>query len=372
MKKRTFLLALVLTALVFVGYAVAAGDPLISLDFLNGTFRRQAEERIDEAVTKADAGALDDAKARWNAAVAAAEAAVGSDYAAVFTETRVKQDDILSGVTGLQVIPLAGELTVSFSAGTVVDVTDGRELTSGSTIPINHRCLVAEDTTALFTCTSKTAVLSYCGSYHFALSDKPDRNAMAEALQSLSLFRGTGSGIGSGYELEKTPTRAEALIMLIRMLGEEKAALACTASHPFIDVPDWCAPYVAYAYEKGYSNGVGTDSLGYSYFGTQQTASAVMYVEFMLRALGYSSTAAIDISDALDRAVTAGVLTAGERTALRSSDFLRADVAYLSYYALSVRTSGGAALSRKLIDAGVFTDADYRAAQALVKTARIA
>ena len=77
MKKRTFLLALVLTALVFVGYAVAAGgdasDPLVSLDFLNGTFRRQAEERIDEAVTKADAGALDDAKARWNAAVAAAE-----------------------------------------------------------------------------------------------------------------------------------------------------------------------------------------------------------------------------------------------------------------------------------------------------------
>ena len=46
MKKRTFLLTLVLTALVFVGYAVAAGgdasDPLISLDFLNGTFRRQA------------------------------------------------------------------------------------------------------------------------------------------------------------------------------------------------------------------------------------------------------------------------------------------------------------------------------------------
>ena len=57
MKKRTFLLALVLTALVFVGYAVAAGgdasDPLVSLDFLNGTFRRQAEKRIDEAVTKA-------------------------------------------------------------------------------------------------------------------------------------------------------------------------------------------------------------------------------------------------------------------------------------------------------------------------------
>ena len=192
------------------------------------------------------------------------------------------------------------------------------------------------------------------------------------AMQDFKLACEVGSAIGSGYELEKTPTRAEALIMLIRMLGEEKAALACTASQPFIDVPDWCAPYVAYAYERGYSNGVGTDSLGHSYFGTQQTASAAMYMEFMLRALGYSSTATTNISDALDRAVTAGVLTAGERTALQSSDFLRADVAYLSYYALSARTSGGAALSRKLIDAGVFTDADYRAAQAMVTTDRLA
>ena len=371
MKKRTFLLALVLTALVFVGYAVAAGgdasDPLVSLDFLNGTFRRQAEERIDEAVTKADAGALDDAKARWNAAVAAAEAAVGSDYAAVFTEARVKQDDILSGVTGLQVIPLAGELTVSFSAGTVVDVTDGRELTSGSAIPINHRCLVAEDTTALFTCTSKTAVLSYCGSYHFALSDKPDRNAMAEALQSLSLFRGTGSGIGSGYELEKTPTRAEALIMLIRMLGEEKAALACTASQPFIDVPDWCAPYVAYAYEKGYTNGYTATS-----FKPAGAVNAYQYTEFVLRAMGYSSAANKDLSDTLLRAVNAGVLTDGDAAMLQSAAFLRAQLVYISYYALEADLPDGSqSLADYLMDLGVFTRDEWRSSWKLVKSERL-
>ena len=376
MKKRTFLLSLVLLALVFVGYAVAAGgdagDPLISLDFLNGAFRKQAEETLDEAIAKADAKALDEAKARWNAAVAKAEAAVGADYAAALTEARVKQGDLLSGLTGLQVIPLAGELTASFSSGAVVDVTDGTELPSGGTLKANHRYLVAEDTTALFTCASKTAVMSYCGSYSFRSSESPDYNAMADALKSLSLFRGTGSGVGSGYELEKIPTRIEALIMLIRMLGEESAALSCTAAHPFADVPEWCAPYVAYAYEKGYSNGVGTDGLGHAYFGTQFESSALQYTEFMLRALGHSSTATTDISDALDRAVSAGVLTAGERTALQSTAFLRADVAYLSYYALSARTSGGTALSQRLIDAGVFTAADHRAAQAMVATARLA
>lgn len=376
MKKRTLLIALALTVSLFAGYAAAAGgdadDPLISLDFLDNTFRTQTEKKIDDAISASDAALLEDATARWSAAVAAAEAAAGADYAPAFTEARVKQGDILSGVTGLQVLPLAGELTVSFSSGAVVDATNGTEFASGGTLRANHRYLVAEDTTALFTCASKTAVLSYCGRYSLRLSDLPDYNAIADALKSLSLFRGTGVGTGSGYELEKSPTRAEALVMLIRMLGEEKAALACTASSPFVDVPDWFVPYAAYAYEKGYSNGVWTDELGRSYFGTQETASAAMYAEFLLRALGCSSTATADISDALDRAVTAGVLTGGEAAALRSGNFLRADVAYLSYYALAARTSGGAVLSQKLIDAGVFTAADYRAAQALVTTARIA
>ncbi len=371
MKKRTAFLSLILLFVLLAGYAAAAGgdagDPLISLSFLNGAFRTQAEEQIDDAVDKADSAALAQAKERWTAAVASAEAHAGSDFAAVMTETRVKQGDVLSGATGLQVLPLAGEVTVSFSSGAVVDVTDGRELSSGETLPVNHRALVAEDTTALFTVASRTAVVDYAGGYHFTLSERPDYNAMAAALKSLSLFRGTDTGFGGGYDLERTPTRAEAIVMLIRMLGEEEAALRCTGSHPFTDVPDWCASYVAYAYEKGYSNGIG-DGL----FGTQLEASAAMYTEFILRALDRSSTAATDISDAPDRACAAGVLTAGERDALRSAPFLRADVVYLSYYALSASVNDGGELSRRLIDAGVFTEEAYRAAQGTVTSARIA
>lgn len=377
MKKRTFLLSLTLAALVLVGYAAAAGgdagDPLISLDFLDGIFRTQAEERLEEAVSAADTAALGEAEQRWFAAVARAEAVAGSDYTAVLTEADVKEGDILSGGTGLQVLPLAGELTVSFSSGgAVVDVTDGVELADGEALKLNHRYLVAEDTLALFTVSSKTAALSYCGSYSFTYSDAPDRYAMANALRALSLFRGTGSGIGGGYELERAPSRIEAIIMLIRMLGEEDAALACTAAHPFTDVPDWCAPYVAYAYEKGYSNGIGKDRYGHELFGTQYGASALQYTEFMLRALGYSSTATKDISDALERAYSAGVLTATECAVLQSTSFQRADIVYLSYYALSVRMSSGVELSRSLMDAGVFSDADYRAAQEMVTTARLA
>ena len=72
------------------------------------------------------------------------------------------------------------------------------------------------------------------------------------------------------------------------------------------------------------------------------SASAEMYTEFLLRALRYSSTAQSDISNAPERAYFAGVLTAGEVSALRASAFLRADVVYpLTTH--SKRTSAAAA-----------------------------
>lgn len=375
MKKRTFLLASLLAVSVFIGCAAAAGgdagDPLISFRYLFDTFSPQAEKQIDTAVEKAGNEVLSQAKAQWSSAVAQAEAAIGTEHSGTWTEAGLKQGDLLSGPTGLEVVPYAGTLTVSFSDGCVIDVTDGRELSSGSTLTANHRYLVAENTTASFAVSSKTAVLSYCGGYHFSFSSQPDYPKMADALKSLHLFRGTDTAYGSGYDLEQTPTRIQAIIMLIRLLGEEDAALRCTAPHPFVDVPEWCNAYVAYAYEKGYSNGVGRDRLGREIFGTQMDASAVMYTEFVLRALGYSSTAVADISDALERAQSAGILTDGERAQLKSTVFQRADVVYLSYYALSSRTSGGDSLSQRLMESGIFSQAEYRSAQSMVTSQRI-
>jgi hypothetical protein len=229
-----------------------------------------------------------------------------------------------------------------------------------------ERYLVAEDTTALFTVTGKTAVVNYCGFYSIASSSSVDYPAMAASLKTLTLFRGSDTGYGEGFDLEKAPTRMEALIMLIRLLGEESEALTCTAYQPFTDVPDWALPYAAYAYSKGYTNGVGPTT-----FGTTMSASAEMYTEFLLRALRYSSTAQSDISNAPERAYFVGVLTAGEVSALRASAFLRADVVYLSYYALETNVSGSSKLSDTLIARGVFSDATYRASRAMVTSSRI-
>ena len=368
--KKVSVLALFFALTVLAGVVFAAGgdssDPLISLSYLQGTFRDKVDRSVDSKLDTSDKAAYAQAESALRAAISAAEANVGGNVADTFTERRLKQGDILSGATGLQVIVLAGNVTTQFSSGAVVDVTAGSEIQSGAALTANHRYLVAEDTSAQFTVAGKTAVVSYCGPFALTLSSTADYPAMASSLKTLGLFRGSDTAYGEGFDLEKAPTRMEALIMLIRLLGEEKEALSCTASFPFTDIPDWAEPYAAYGYSKGYTNGVGPTE-----FGTWMSASAEMYTEFLLRALRYSSTAQTDISTAPERAQAAGVLTAGEVSALRAQTFLRADVVYLSYYALETNVSGGTALSDTLVARGVFTADAYRFSRTMVTSARI-
>lgn len=60
-----------------------------------------------------------------------------------------------------------------------------------------------------------------------------DTEAQAQMLYDLGLFKGTDKG----FALEKSMTRAEASVMLTRLLGAEKTALAGNWKHPFTDVP---------------------------------------------------------------------------------------------------------------------------------------
>ena len=74
--------------------------------------------------------------------------------------------------------------------------------------------------------------------------------ARADALNSLGLFQ----DIGSGYALDRGSTRAEGLVMLIRLTGAETEAQAHAADHGFSDVPSWADSYVAYSVAQGLTN----------------------------------------------------------------------------------------------------------------------
>ena len=67
---------------------------------------------------------------------------------------------------------------------------------------------------------------------------EPQYTAEAETLYELGLFKGTGINADGTpvFSLENNATRLQALIMLIRLLGQEDEALATTAPNPFTDI----------------------------------------------------------------------------------------------------------------------------------------
>lgn len=286
-----------------------------------------------------------------------------------WTDFRFKKGDIVRLGTGTSFLLLAGEAQVS-SSGAVVDATAGREVTDGTALLPRHHYLAAEKTAASVTITSDTAVLSLEGSYLLSPSAQTDYNMLADAMKTMGLFRGSDTGYGSGYDLEKSPTRIQGLIMFLRLIGEEGAALSSSASCPFSDVPAWCRQYVAYAYEKGYTKGVSLTE-----FGPSLELRATEYLTFVLRALGYSDSgenADFTWDTALLEALRLGVLTAREHKQLTEQPFLRAQVVYVSYYALDARLkSTGKSLYTTLVSSGVLDDAVAGPARAAVSTVRI-
>lgn len=351
--------SILLLAAVWVFASGNAEDPLVSLSYLTDTFTKLVEESVDKRLDESDAALLEYAE----------NGGTITQAAATWEEVRLKRDDMLAGSTGTNVLLLAGSGQVTYTSGAVVDVTTGAVLENGGALQLNHRYMVAEDTSAIFMITSKTAVLDYQGEYAFAYSNATDYNAMAAALKQMNLFKGSFTGYGQGFDLEVAPTRLQALIMFIRVLGEEEAALAWTGTTPFKDIhPGTQAfQYVGYAYEKGYTNGYTTTE-----FRPAGAVNAYQYTEFVLRAMGYSSAANTNLADTLERAQAVGVLTAGEAALLKVEKFLRADLVYISYYALeSVLPDGGQTLGDLLQIKGVFTDSDWRAARELVTSQRL-
>ena len=330
-KTKTALITVCLLLTVTVVYALAAAggasDPLASLSYLTGTFTDAVDQRVEEKLDASDQALLN------------GDAAPSDGGAATWMETRLKAGDALTGSTGTGVLLLAGGMQVTFNSGAVVDVT-----------------------------TSKTAVVDYQGPYAFSYSTNTDYNAIAVALKTMHLFQGSFTGYGDGYDLEVAPTRLQALIMFIRVLGEENDALAYTGSTPFTDITSGTQSekYVGYAYSKGYTNGYSATT-----FRPSQTVTASQYMEFILRALGYSSADNKDLSGTLTNALTNGVITEGELAALQGGTFLRADLAYVSYYALDAAVSGSRqTLGDTLMDKGVFTVREKQAADALVTSGR--
>lgn len=382
--KKALAFLLIGVALLGCGVVYASGgsvaDPLITLNYLNQTYIpsavAQAGDRINTQTQKTYDAAQLQLKTKHQSYMAQLGGSdSGEGYVAGLSDQRYKQGDAISLPVGSGVMVLAGKATVSYSSGAVVDVTEGKTVSSGTLLTAMHHYLVGENTTAVVSITSETAVVSLEGSVSLSPSIATDYNALADALKEMQLFAGTGTGYGSGYDLEKIPTRIEGLIMFLRLIGEEKAAQAYTGAAPFADLPDWCTHYVAYAYSKGYTAGVGPGAGGQQMFAPSRPIGAEEYLTFVMRALGYrDSGETLDFTwqTVLLRAKELGVITAGESSLLSSSTLLRAHVVYLSYYSLDAQYKEGGSLLEHLNAIGIMDAAAVNAIRAQVAVTRIA
>ena len=170
----------------------------------------------------------------------------------------------------------------------------------------------------------------------------------AYALYELGLFKGTsvnpdGSPV---FSLEKTPTRTQAVIMLVRLLGKEAEAQNSTWDLPFSDVSDTAKPYIGYAYANGLTKGKSA-----TYFGATEPVSSNQYLTFLLRALGYESELDFDVSAPWKLSSKIG-LTFNDYS--NNVKFTRGTVVVLSISALAAyMKSGENSLIGKLCNDGV-------------------
>lgn len=176
----------------------------------------------------------------------------------------------------------------------------------------------------------------------------------ADSLHEMGLFQGTQNG----YDLDRTPTRAEASVMLVRLLGKEAEAKALTYTAPFTDLKGWEKPYVQYLYSNGLANGTNRTT-----FHPTGKCTAQMYATFLLRALGYSDTADFSYANAIETAREQGIYDTG---IINVQNFLRDDAAAASYTVLSVspKNSEGTLLDQ-LVSENAITEADAKRYQSL-------
>lgn len=380
MKKRVIAVvaasAVTLCTAVTIAVGGTAGDPMLSKSYIDGAYTVQTISKAEEKITlRHDTlyqSAEETLKAKNDDYLTRGGLVTGDGtYQAAFSDLRVKEGDTVRIETGSGFLLLAGDVELSCTGNKTIDLSNGWEKGNGA-LTAGRRYLVVEDTVAVLTVTSPTAVLSLEGYYTLTESSATDYNALADGLKALGLFKGSDTGYGFGYDLEAKPTRIQALIMFLRLIGEEQAALSTTAACPFTDVPAWCQPYVAYAYEQGLTKGVDDAAM---LFGTADYVTAGQYVTFILRALGYQDSG--DTPDfawdtALQRGMDLGILTAGEYKMLMEEPFLRAQVAYLSYFALEHTYKDRAeTLQTQLTTSGVLDAADVAAVRGGIDASRL-
>lgn len=342
-------------ASIAAGTAGTKNDPLITVSYFQQKVLPDLKKQVQAKTETGFSGALAKVNALFDAVTQSHKAAASEDEVAAALAGKLHVSNVLQKVSinagetldckfGLRFTLSEG--SVKLVNGALINLSGGTEVAAGTTLSKGVLYLTSENGAKLQASAASAAMLS--GSFEKQKARTPLYTAYADALSALGLFQGTESG----YSLERPATRVEGLVMLIRLLGEEKEALSYKGKHPFTDVPDWAQAYVTFAYEKGYTKGSTATT-----FGGASQMSAQEYMTFLLRALGYQDAKGdFQWDKALDKALEVGLILEKEQEEIQSSGaFYRDHIVMTSYQALFSKQKDGILLKDKLISSGVIT-----------------
>lgn len=373
MRKITLLSCLLLAGCAIVLTVLASGtaaDPLVTVSYVRQLYNTAVEQdagtRADALVSqKTDAlqSAIESAVADRIAQGLATSVAqsvgqsAGTAAGRSWTEVTLSQGDVVSGPVGAGIMLTAGSAATT-GTSELIDVTNGRTLSIGVVASPNTYYMVPTDQSAGLRVTSTTATVRVRDGAAVTRAQTALYEDEADRLNAIGLFRGSNYG----YELTRRPTRQESLIMLIRLLGEEQAALAYTGQSTFTDLTGWPdgIRYVAYGQHMGYTNGMTATE-----FSQQTPADATMYCTYVLRALGYDDAAGdFSYREAVQKAIEVGLLTSAQYEQLQTTGLLRDHMVLISYNALWAACNGSdQTLGERLVERGVLTQAQLDSAR---------
>lgn len=167
-------------------------------------------------------------------------------------------------------------------------------------------------------------------------ADENSELAKANKLSELGIVIGNSEG----FQLDKQFTRAEAAVVIIRLLDMEKEVKAKSYKTPFTDVPAWASSYVGYLYENKMSNGTGKDT-----YGAYEQISMQEYITLIARILGYKDEGDFKYQEVLRFALDKYIITPLQYNKNNSTGiFTRGDMVDVTYGLLMKADSDQAVL----------------------------
>lgn len=312
MKKRLRPAALALTLAILAGgaYAAFSDDSLVTLSYLREKFFPSAIQAGQNAADSLLQETYDVAKKELeqvHGMLNGGAVSNGGQYSNVLGSQEWYEGQRIRLDMGDGVLMLRGTASISHN-GAVVDVSEGKELQSGSFLEPGHRYLVGEDTEAEVSVLSGYAELGVQGDWYLSgqwgdsapFLDVKRSDWYYEAVNYVynnQFFSGMGDHT---FSPDATMNRAMLMTVLYQMAGAPKDELE-SAQVSLNDVPDhaWYAPYVKWGVAQGIASGTGNGGFTPEGQVTREQV-VVMLHSFASKYTGQSVKASGDLSGYAD------------------------------------------------------------------------